>query len=290
MRCELSFTVETTGRIAITRFETWESRGECAVEILADLVANWPELFLGRSGAIWYGDSPPPVDWGTRSDLGFCSTKLLGSPSPYIPFPCPMVLRWPQVGIPDAQTLMEQLLADESAPKSNKIFWIGADTHESRRKLVEMGRKFPDLFDVEMMEWDRNAPDGQRSKTRQVSIPDHRKFKYLVDCPGVGYSARVKWLLATGRPVFMIERRVVEHWHEDMKPWVHFVPVAADLSDLLEHHTRLEEDPALYEEIGRNARRFAAEHLTVEALLEHTAEAVLKATQADENGRYTCKP
>jgi hypothetical protein len=131
-------------------------------------------------------------------------------------------------------------------------------------------------MDIELMEWERNqaAPGTLISKGRQVSIPDHRNFKYLVDCPGQGYSARLKWLIATGRPVFIVARDIVEPWHLEMEPWVHFVPVAADLSDLLEHHARLEAEPELYDEIARNARAFAAERLRVDSQLIHVAEKI----------------
>lgn len=276
MGCELHFSVEAADRVVVNRYDGVECRAECALELLCTMVRQRPELWIGKKGGLFYGDEPPKREWVTGHDLVFCSTKYAGVPSDYLPIPCPMILRWPQVGIPNAEQMMDEMLVDDSPFESEKIFWIGADTHASRRKLCEIGRMHPDLFDVEMMEWDRKALGGQRSKTRQVSIPDHRKFKYLVDCPGYGYSARVKWLLATGRPVFMVERPVVEHWHDEMQPWVHFVPVAADLSDLLANHARLEADPTLYESIGKNARQFAWEKLTVTAQLLHSTVSMEK--------------
>jgi hypothetical protein len=127
------------------------------------------------------------------------------------------------------------------------------------------------------MRWITDANGLQKSAHRQVSLPEHRRYKYLIDCPGNGYSARIKWLLATGRPLFIVEREIIEPWHERLQPWVHFIPVAADLSDLLEHHARIEADPALYHSIGEQARHFAAEHLSVEAQLINTATAVTQA-------------
>ncbi len=274
--CELHFRVEPDLKIPITEYATWESRGECAVEMLVDLVENWPELFVGRSGAICYRDRPPGPEWASGCDLAFCTTKRLGEPSPFLPFPCPNAVRWPQVGIPDAVELMEKLLADDAPCDDERIFWIGAETHPSRRALSQLARREPGRFDVEVMRWVKDADGRQRSATRQVSLPEHRRYKYLVDCPGNGYSGRVKWLLATGRPVFIVDREIVEPWHEELEPWVHFVPVAADFSDFLDHHARVEADPSLYEAIGGNARRFAAEHLRVEAQLTRTAEAVAK--------------
>ena len=276
----LSFNIEDTGQIVISEYETWECRGECAIEILSSLVENWPELFYGRKGGIWYEDSPPPAEWLHLHDLAFSSTKFHGTNGKCLPFPCPMSLRWPQVGIPNADAMMKELLDDTTPFLDSRIFWIGAETHPSRRVLFELGQRHPERFDVMIMEWHRNSDGVQCSKTRQVSIPEHRRYKYLIDCPGNGYSARIKWLLATGRPLFIVERKIVEHWHDELKPWVHYIPVAADLSNLLEHHERVEADPTLYESLCCNARSFAAEHLTMEARLIHSAEAVRAAAHA----------
>jgi hypothetical protein len=273
---QILFEVEAVDRVVVTKFESWECRGECALELLCDLVQNWPELMVGRSGGISFRDYPPDAEWVDSLDLAFSATKRIGEPSDCLAFPCPYTLRWPQVGIPDAELMMGGLLANEAPFEDDRMFWIGANTHPSRVKLCEIGNSHRDLFDTEIMQWDPRAPGGQRSKTRQVSIPDHARYKYLVDCPGVsgGYSARIKWLLATGRPLFIVDREFVEHWHDDLQPWIHYVPVKADLSDLLDQHARLEADSELYENIGRNARRFAAENLTVEAMLNRSAEAV----------------
>jgi len=170
--------------------------------------------------------------------------------------------------------MMAELLEDSSPFGDERIFWIGANTHPSRLRLCEIGQDHPHLFDTEIIKWDSSVPNSEYSRPRQVSIPDHAKYKYLIDCQGWGYSARIKWLLATGRPLFVVDREHVEHWHEDMQPWVHYVPVKSDLSDLLAQHAKLEADPNLYKSIGQNARHFAAENLTVEALLCRTAEAL----------------
>jgi hypothetical protein len=259
------------GQIHVTALRQWENRGDCAVELLCDLVANWPNLLEGREASIFYGDTPP-----SEADLvrewNFCSTIRTDDPGRWLPFPCPYALRWPQIGVPDAEELLETMLADERPWESPKVFWIGTDQHPSRRALANLGREHPGALDVTLMEWSRANPNALVSQSRQVSLPDHRLFKYLVDCPGRGYSARLKWLLASGRPVFVVNREVIEPWHAEMQPWVHFVPVAADLSDLLEHHAKLEGEPDLCAAIGMNAREFAARRLRIEAQLTHTAQ------------------
>jgi hypothetical protein len=271
------------GLVQVTEFRQYESRGDCCLELLCDLVVNWPELFEGRTGSVFYGDLPPPDQWADK-ELNFCTTIRPGHTGPWLPFPCFASLRWAEVGVPDAEAMLEELLTDDREWKSPRIFWIGTNQHPSRHALWELGKRQSGIMDIEMMEWNRADPKSLVSRSRQVSIPDHRDFKYLVDCPGRGYSARLKWLIATGRPVFVVARDIVEPWHTEMVPWVHFVPVAADLSDLLEHHARLEAEPELYEKIGRNAREFAAEKLRVDAQLIHVAEKVREALVSEPSG------
>ena len=265
---EFFFGVSRSGGLRIDPCQGSDCRAECATELLERLVRMELGLFIGKSGGVWFCDNPAPREWIATHELAFCSTKHLGEKSDALPFPCPMILRWPQVGIPDAQVMMSDLLSNRDPYCDGRIFWIGADTHPSRRSLQELARRFPDIIDAEIMEWDRDAPGGQRSKIRQVSLPDHARYKYLIDCPGWGYSARTKWLLAMGRPVFMVERPSVEHWHDLLKPWIHYVPVAADLSDLLENWQRLERDPDLYIAIAMGGRTFAEIHLSAASQIE----------------------
>ena len=268
------FEVESADKVHILERDVCDHRGELCTEMLCDLVATWPKLFEGRLGAISFGDAPPDQSWAERFELSFCTTKMIGVPAPCLPFPCPHSLRWPDIGVQNSELLLEELLMARSPYKDERIFWIGAETHPTRRALRDLALENPGIFDIELMEWTRGPGNISRSKTRQVSIPEHRDYKYLVDCQGYGYSGRLKWLLASGRPVFVVDRREVEHWHENMKPWVHYIPVSADLSDLLQNYKRVEESPGLYEEIGHNAREFAASHLRLEEQLVRVAEEV----------------
>ncbi len=270
----ISFRVEAVDRVVITAAKGFQCRPDNALKLLCDLVQNWPDLMVGRSGGIAFRDGVPPLHWVEAHDLAFSTTRFSGQSASTLPFPCPYTLRWPEAGIDDAETMMLELLQTQAPYEDDRLFWIGANTHPSRVALCGLGREHRDLFDVELMEWDFSSPGKPRSKTRLVTIPDHARYKYLIDCPGNGYSARVKWLLATGRPLFIVDRPIIEPWHEDLEPWVHFVPVKQDLSDLFENHARLEADEKLYDLIGREGRRFAATHLTVEAQLNRTAEAL----------------
>eukprot|EP00746_Dinoflagellata_sp_MGD_P013156 gnl/MRDRNA2_/MRDRNA2_128309_c0_seq1.p1 gnl/MRDRNA2_/MRDRNA2_128309_c0~~gnl/MRDRNA2_/MRDRNA2_128309_c0_seq1.p1 ORF type:complete len:465 (+),score=78.81 gnl/MRDRNA2_/MRDRNA2_128309_c0_seq1:113-1507(+) len=82
------------------------------------------------------------------------------------------------------------------------------------------------------------------------------KFKYLLDVDGVTVSWRAYQLLAAESVLLLQDSDLGEFFFQDMKPWVHYVPVAHDLSDLLHkiQYLRDHDDEAL--KIAREARLF----------------------------------
>jgi hypothetical protein len=73
---QIHFEVEEADRIVVTRFEGWERQGECALEFLSDLIENWRDLMVGRSGGISIRDYPPDADWVDSLDLSFRAEAL----------------------------------------------------------------------------------------------------------------------------------------------------------------------------------------------------------------------
>lgn len=261
-------------KIRVHHFSQQESRGDTCLMLLQAIVSDREGRLGGTTGWISYLDHPPEENFIHKADLKFCTTKILGESSPFLPFPCPHALRWPQIGLEDANDLLNSLVAHSDAHVFNSIFWLGANTHPSRERLATLSEKYHGILDAELMSWDRSHSGLHQSKGRHVSLWDHRLYKYLVDCPGYGYSGRLKWLLASGRPVFVVERRCVEHWHDKLMPWVHFIPVKEDLSDLLAAFHTVEENPALYRSISLAAKRFAQDHLVLEAQLMDLIRAI----------------
>ncbi|MEO5913299.1 MAG: glycosyl transferase family 90 [Luteolibacter sp.] len=264
-----------SGHLEITEFDQYECRGDNAVRILQLAIAAAPDSFEGRSGCVSFTDWPPDASLLQSFDLVFSSTKHFGEHSPFLPFPCPYSLGWPQIGVPDGNGLLISFLSSPPAPESPKAFWIGANMHHSRATLRETAQSFPELFDVELMEWNRDNPEVRlQSQSRYVHLSDHRRYKYLIDCQGGGYSGRLRWLIASGRPVFVVQRREVEFWHDFMVPWKHYIPVREDLGDLLENHGIIEENPGLYGEIAMHAQEFAGENLVLEKMIKHVVDGV----------------
>lgn len=261
-------------RIRIHDFHQDESRGDLTLNMLQAILVECEVPLDGKTGFVSYMDFPPDPELLNKADLRFCTTRVAGEHAHFLPFPCPHTVAWPQIGLQDADRLMRDLLNWNEDFESDKIFWIGANTHPSRQALAKLSLIHPDEIDAEIMGWNRTDPGNLKSTARQISLWDHRHFKYLVDCPGVGYSGRLKWLLASGRPVFVVQREFVEYWQENLQPWIHFVPVEKDFSDLMENRRKLEDDPELYDTISRNAKDFARNFLLVDVQICNIANIV----------------
>lgn len=176
---------------------------------------------------------------------------------------------WPEIGIYNYDETCQQIAEAGKKPyQYNKLFWIGNPQKISiRKKLVKKGLH-NDNFEFIAMDWNRAEKKDKLSRqaaTKYVSLPDHTKYKYLIDVPGYGYSARVKLLLFTNRPLFYVSRVYEEYFMKDLKPFVHYIPVMFDLSDLEEKYQWAERHPDKVQKIAANALAYAEENLTSKA-------------------------
>jgi len=91
---------------------------------------------------------------------------------------------------------------------------------------------------------------------------------------GRGYSARLKILLFSGRPVLLQERAWCEWWHFELVAFEHYIPVKEDLSDLLEMVSWARDHPEEADKIAKAAKLFADTKLTRAAALARWAAAL----------------
>ena len=171
---------------------------------------------------------------------------------------------WPQVGLHDYdQVVREVHEAGCHPPVINKVGWIGnADTHPNRIELSNIGRNNRDLMDIQTMQW-LPSPHGG---INYMSLPELvSKYSMLIDIEGRGYSARLKYLLWSHRPVLLVDRPHHEYYYEHLIPWKHFIPVKRDLSDILEKIIWCQSHPRESREIADQAFQFSETFLTREA-------------------------
>lgn len=168
---------------------------------------------------------------------------------------------WMQTGLDDYETTRNWLKRlDTQKPEKNLLGWRGANTNKSREKLVSLDDKLN--FDCEFISWDRSNPEKLTAVNFLSFQEQINKWRFLIDMEGVGYSGRLKLFLASPRVVFVQERIHEEFFFDKLIPWVHYVPVRNDLSDLTEKLEKLKIDIGLEQEIIENQQNFSQLYLT----------------------------
>ena len=172
--------------------------------------------------------------------------------------PCFSFHKWEEVNIPGYdQTVAEIIKAGSKEPEVRKAGWIGnLDTHPNRRLLYDIGKSNADTMDI------MSFLVGQ-GQTGYMSLADLvSKYAVVIDIEGRGFSARVKYLMWSNRPLLLIQRPHQEFYYEHMVPWKHYIPVQRDMSDLVEKVKWCLDNYESAMEIAQEARVFCQTYLT----------------------------
>ncbi len=200
------------------------------------------------------------------TNIGFCARRLENIN--LIPNPEYMRARgYPDVGnIPNWQE------------RSNRIFWRGAAsypyTHRGkykdipRVKICELLKSY-DFTDVKIYGGFFPDPLGETQdsigaylKKNGLLAPSMpfahwAQHRYTIDIDGFGAAWGLFAKLRYGLVVFKIESDFVLDFSEELAAWKHYIPVAQDLSDLLDKISYARAHPDLGREISQNAVAFA---------------------------------
>lgn len=159
-------------------------------------------------------------------------------------------------------------------PTTKKAGWVGniysplADVPESKTRplLKKIAEKNPSILEAIHV----SPVNGQIVQVpNYMTLDDQvRRYKYLIDIGGNGYSGRLKMLLWTGRPILLVKRRYIEYFYKDMVPFQHYIPVKEDLSDLVQQIQWCRSHPKEASQIGENALLFAKKTFSLEQMLE----------------------
>ncbi|XP_041348590.1 protein O-glucosyltransferase 1-like [Gigantopelta aegis] len=151
--------------------------------------------------------------------------------------------------------------------KVSKAFFRGSRTSSERDPLILLSRKEPDLVDAEYTKnqaWKSDADTLHRPPAKEIKLEEHCKFKYLFNFRGVAASFRFKHLFLCDSLVFHVGDEWLEFFYPAMKPWVHYVPVKQDLTDVRELLIFAKENDDVVREIAKRGRQFIWNHLKME--------------------------
>ncbi|KAJ6452497.1 glycosyl transferase family 90-domain-containing protein [Mycena sanguinolenta] len=148
--------------------------------------------------------------------------------------------------------------------KQSKLYWRGKSTggqivgtnyrNFMRFRLAELGRAHSDIMDVALTQVDGlTCPEERCNATalaeeygiKSTTAPREEvyNYKYAMDVDGETFSGRFLGLLRSGSLVFkatMFE----EYFNGWLRPYEHFIPVRADLGDLVQQLAWAEANPA----------------------------------------------
>nr|XP_046237907.1 protein O-glucosyltransferase 1 isoform X1 [Scatophagus argus] len=151
--------------------------------------------------------------------------------------------------------------------KESRGFFRGSRTSPERDPLIVLSRDNPALVDAEYTKnqaWKSEKDTLGRPPAKEIPLVDHCKYKYLFNFRGVAASFRFKHLFLCGSLVFHVGDEWQEFFYSQLKPWVHYIPVKQDLSDVRELLQFAKENDAIAQEIATRGKEFILEHLQME--------------------------
>ncbi|XP_012731301.2 protein O-glucosyltransferase 1 [Fundulus heteroclitus] len=151
--------------------------------------------------------------------------------------------------------------------KETRGFFRGSRTSPERDPLILLSREAPDLVDAEYTKnqaWKSEKDTLGRPPAKEIPLVDHCKYKYLFNFRGVAASFRFKHLFLCGSLVFHVGDEWLEFFYPQLKPWVHYIPVKQDLSDVRELLQFVKENDAVAQEIASRGQEFILNHLQME--------------------------
>ena len=97
------------------------------------------------------------------------------------------------------------------------------------------------------------------------------KYKYILDIDGNGCTwDATAWKLNSGSIIFKTESRWRQWFYDDYLPWVHYVPINDDFSNLQEMYCWCEENQDKCEEIIKNAKELFQKAYRFQNVIQHT--------------------
>ncbi|XP_019737951.1 protein O-glucosyltransferase 2 isoform X2 [Hippocampus comes] len=122
------------------------------------------------------------------------------------------------------------------AKKNATAFWRGRDSRQERLELVKLSRAHPHMIDAAFTNFFFFKHDESLygPLVKHVSFFDFFKYKYQINIDGTVAAYRLPYLLAGDSVVFKQDSGYYEHFYSELIPWEHYIPVRADLGDLLE--------------------------------------------------------
>lgn len=153
--------------------------------------------------------------------------------------------------------------------KKSMAFFRGSRTSSERDPLILLSRSEPHLVNAQYTKnqaWKSDADTLHAKPADEVSLEDHCQYKYLFNFRGVAASFRFKHLLLCKSLVFHVGDEWMEFFYQQLKPWVHYIPINAESNQEDIKHLLLfaQENEKEVKEIANRGFEFIWKHLRME--------------------------
>lgn len=150
----------------------------------------------------------------------------------------------------------------------------------TRFLLCQLSQQYPDLINARytfLADLDKTFPYVKTLQGKWLTYEEEFRYKYLILINGNAASyTNSGWKLFSNSVIFLPESMWTQWYYEALKPYVHYIPVAKDLGDLIEKINWARDHDSECEAIAKNARNFAIENLTRPDLLVYWYFLLLK--------------
>ena len=168
---------------------------------------------------------------------------------------------------------INDLFSDDSGYDTSKIGSFGflaGKSKPQRIKFIDACKEAPDCFEyIKTKKYNPKDPE-------MLSFLDiKKKFKYLIDLQGHTYSTKIYSFLHSKRVMFLPDIPKYFPFEEHIMPYVHYIPVKADLSNLLERYNYIEKNPALQADISNNCLDLINNTLSPDKLINNFKSSLL---------------
>lgn len=142
-----------------------------------------------------------------------------------------------------------------------------------------LGSLNPESFDIKFTNRNEHAPNSSCIDDKfnlftddEMDACEYSKYKYLADFGGGGGTSwkSTLWFLGMPGVLFHHETPMRDSFYDDIQPWVHYIPLNEDLSNLEERVNWAKENPDECASISKRATQFAQKMMTSDGLIEHT--------------------
>lgn len=181
--------------------------------------------------------------------------------------------------------------------KIEQLFWRGSTTGGeatyqynienfdkfSRLKFVILSKLYPEEINARFTNSNFSSDkSGENLKTileilfgkenASVKEVEHLQYKYLVSLDGNSATGtRVPWIMLSNSTLIKQDSNKIEWFYSSLKPYIHYVPIKSDLTNIFEQYQWLKEHDDTIKEISFNGQKFVKNELMPEHIDAHIA-------------------